>query len=317
MSESYTGKKRVRKNFGRIDAVMDMPNLIDVQTGSYSSFINNVDVNGDHCEFGLEEVFKSIFPISDFAGNGELEFVGYVLDKPKYDEEECIRRDMTYAAPIKATLRLVVFDVDEATGTKSIHDVKEQEVYMGDIPLMTEKGTFIFNGTERVVVSQMHRSPGVFFDSDGGKTVSSGKKLFSARIIPYRGSWLDFEFDAKDLIYARIDRRRKLPVTSIFYSLYSKETEEKMAELAKEGKEMPLEEIKGMDKEEILNYFYEIETYLADKKAWKMKFEPSRMKGVKFDFALVNASTGEEVLEAGKKLTPRSAQKLADEGYIL
>ncbi|MBR3676453.1 MAG: DNA-directed RNA polymerase subunit beta [Alphaproteobacteria bacterium] len=314
MSESYTGKKRVRKNFGRIDAVMDMPNLIDVQTGSYSSFINNVDVNGDHCEFGLEEVFKSIFPISDFAGNGELEFVGYVLDKPKYDEEECIRRDMTYAAPIKATLRLVVFDVDEATGTKSIHDVKEQEVYMGDIPLMTEKGTFIFNGTERVVVSQMHRSPGVFFDSDGGKTVSSGKKLFSARIIPYRGSWLDFEFDAKDLIYARIDRRRKLPVTSIFYSLYSKETEEKMAELAKEGKEMPLEEIKGMDKEEILNYFYEIETYLADKKAWKMKFEPSRMKGVKFDFALVNASTGEEVLEAGKKLTPRSAQKLADEG---
>ena len=314
MSESYTGKKRVRKNFGRIDAVMDMPNLIDVQTGSYSSFINNVDANGDHCEFGLEEVFKSIFPISDYAGNGELEFVGYVLDKPKYDEEECIRRDMTYAAPIKATLRLVVFDVDEATGSRSIHDVKEQEVYMGDIPLMTEKGTFIFNGTERVVVSQMHRSPGVFFDSDGGKTVSSGKKLFSARIIPYRGSWLDFEFDAKDLIYARIDRRRKLPVTSIFYSLYSKETEEKIAKAAKEGKEIPLEEIKGMDKEEILNYFYETETCLADKKAWKMKFEPARMKGVKFDFAMVNAATGEEVWEAGKKLTPRSAQKLADDG---
>ncbi len=314
MSESYTGKKRVRKNFGRIDAVMDMPNLIDVQTGSYSGFINNVDANGDHCEFGLEEVFKSIFPISDYAGNGELEFVGYVLDKPKYDEEECIRRDMTYAAPIKATLRLVVFDVDEATGSRSIHDVKEQEVYMGDIPLMTEKGTFIFNGTERVVVSQMHRSPGVFFDSDGGKNVSSGKKLFSARIIPYRGSWLDFEFDAKDLIYARIDRRRKLPVTSIFYSLYSKETEEKIAKAAKEGKEVALEDIKGMDKEEILNYFYDTETYLADKKAWKMKFEPKRMKGVKFDFALVNAATGEEVWEAGKKLTPRSAQKLADEG---
>ncbi len=314
MSDSYTGKKRVRKNFGRIDAVMDMPNLIDVQTGSYSGFINNVDTNGDHCEFGLEEVFKSIFPISDYAGNGELEFVGYVLDKPKYDEEECIRRDMTYAAPIKATLRLVVFDVDEATGSRSIHDVKEQEVYMGDIPLMTEKGTFIFNGTERVVVSQMHRSPGVFFDSDGGKNVSSGKKLFSARIIPYRGSWLDFEFDAKDLIYARIDRRRKLPVTSIFYSLYSKETEEKIAKAAKEGKEIALEDIKGMDKEEILNYFYDTETYLADKKAWKMKFEPKRMKGVKFDFALVNAATGEEVWEAGKKLTPRSAQKLADEG---
>jgi len=300
MSESYTGKKRVRKNFGRIDAVMDMPNLIDVQTGSYSSFINNTYADGNHCEFGLEEVFKSIFPIRDFAGNGELDFVGYVLDKPKYDEEECLRRDMTYAAPIKATLRLVVWDIDEATGSKSIHDVKEQEVYMGDIPLMTEKGTFIFNGTERVVVSQMHRSPGVFFDSDGGKTMSSGKKLFSARIIPYRGSWLDFEFDAKDILYARIDRRRKLPVTSIFYSLYSKETEEKMAQLAKEGKEMPLEDIKGMDKEEILNYFYDTETYLADKKAWKMKFEPSRMKGVKFDFALVNAANGEVVWDAGK-----------------
>ena len=310
MKETYTSKKRVRKNFGRIEAVMDMPNLIDIQTGSYSGFINNIDAYGEHCEFGLEEVFKSIFPIKDFSDNGELEFVKYVLEEPKYDEEECIRRDMTYAAPIRATLRLVVFDTDETTGAKSIHDIKEQDVYMGDIPLMTEKGTFIFNGTERVVVSQMHRSPGVFYDSDGGKTVSSGKKLFSARIIPYRGSWLDFEFDAKDLLYARIDRRRKLPVTSILYSLPSKETEEKLAK----NPNLPLEEIEGMSKEEILNYFYETETYLADKKAWKMKFEPSRMRGVKFDFALVNAKTGETVWDAGKKLTPRSAQKLADEG---
>ena len=215
MTQSYTGKKRVRRNFGRIDAVMDMPNLIDVQTGSYASFINNKDNSGERCEYGLDGVFKSIFPIKDFSGNGELEFVDYVLEEPKYDEEECIRRDMTYAAPIKATLRLVVFDVDETTGAKSVHDVKEQSVYMGDIPLMTDKGTFIFNGTERVVVSQMHRSPGVFYDSDGGKTISSGKKLFSARIIPYRGSWLDFEFDAKDMLYARIDRRRKLPITSV------------------------------------------------------------------------------------------------------
>ena len=310
MKETYTSKKRVRKNFGRIEAVMDMPNLIDIQTGSYSGFINNIDAYGDHCEFGLEEVFRSIFPIKDFSDNGELEFVKYVLEEPKYDEEECIRRDMTYAAPIRATLRLVVFDTDETTGAKSIHDIKEQDVYMGDIPLMTEKGTFIFNGTERVVVSQMHRSPGVFYDSDGGKTVSSGKKLFSARIIPYRGSWLDFEFDAKDLLYARIDRRRKLPVTSVLYSLPSKETEEKLAK----NPNLPLEEIEGMSKEEILNYFYETETYLAEKKAWKMKFEPSRMRGVKFDFALVNAKTGETVWDAGKKLTPRSAQKLADEG---
>ena len=312
MTETYTSKKRVRKNFGRIDAVMDMPNLIDVQTGSYKSFIENID--GNHCEFGLEEVFKSIFPIKDYSGNGELDFVKYVMEEPKYDEEECIRRDMTYAAPIKATLRLIVWDVDEASGSRTIRDIKEQDVYMGDIPLMTEKGTFIFNGTERVVVSQMHRSPGVFFDSDGGKTISSGKKLFSARIIPYRGSWLDFEFDAKDLVYARIDRRRKLPITSILYSLYSKETEEKIAKLAKEGKTIALEDVKGMDKEEILNYFYETETYIAEKKNWKMKFEPSRMKGVKFDFALVNAANGETVWEAGKKLTPRSAQKLADEG---
>ena len=227
MKESYTSKKRVRKNFGRIDAIIDMPSLLEVQTGSYNSFINNVDMYGNHCEFGLEEVFKSIFPIRDFAGNGVLEFVKYELAKPKYDVDECVKRDLTYAAPVKATLRLVVFDVDEDTGAKSVHDIKEQDVFMGDIPLMTTNGTFIVNGTERVVVSQMHRSPGVFFDHDKGKTMSNGKFLFAARIIPYRGSWLDFEFDSKDLVYARIDRRRKLPVTTILYSLYSKETEEK------------------------------------------------------------------------------------------
>ena len=313
MKESYTSKRRVRRSFGKIDAVSDMPSLIEVQTGSYASFIEQ-DKNAEPCEFGLEEVFKSIFPIKDFSGNGELEFVKYELEEPKYDVDECIKRDMTYAAPVKATLRLVVWDTDEATGAKSIHDIKEQDVYMGDIPLMTDKGTFIFNGTERVVVSQMHRSPGVFFDHDKGKTVASGKYLFAARVIPYRGSWLDFEFDAKDLVYARIDRRRKLPVTSILYSLYSKETEEKIKQLAKDGKKIDRSEVKGMDKEEILNYFYDADTYVADKKNWKAKFVPERMKGVKFDFDLVNAKTGDVVLERGKKLTPRSAQKLADEG---
>lgn len=310
MKASYTSKKRVRKNFGKIDAVIDMPSLIEVQTGSYSSFINNVDSNGDHCEFGLEEVFKSIFPIKDFSGTGELEFVKYELEEPKYDVDECIKRDMTYAAPIKATLRLVVWDIDEATGAKSVHDIKEQDVYMGDIPLMTDKGTFIFNGTERVVVSQMHRSPGVFFDHDKGKTMSSGKYLFAARVIPYRGSWLDFEFDAKDLIYARIDRRRKLPVTSLLYSLYSAETEKKL----KAGKKVAFEDIKGMDKEEILNYFYEADTYTANKKGWTVKFVPERMKGVKFDFDLINAKTGKVVWEQGKKITPRTAEKLAKDG---
>ncbi len=312
MKESYTSKRRVRRSFGKIDAVADMPSLIEIQKGSYDSFIQAQ--GAEKCEFGLEEVFKSIFPIKDFSGNGELEFVKYELEEPKYDVDECIKRDMTFAAPVKATLRLVVWDTDEATGAKSIHDIKEQDVYMGDIPLMTDKGTFICNGTERVVVSQMHRSPGVFFDHDKGKTVASGKYLFAARIIPYRGSWLDFEFDAKDLVYARIDRRRKLPVTSILYSLYSKETEEKIAKLAKQGKKIDPAEIKGMDKEEILNYFYDSDTYVADKKAWKVKFAPERMKGVKFEFDLVNAATGDVVLERGKKLSPRLAQKLADEG---
>lgn len=309
MKESYTSKRRVRKNFGRIDAVSEMPSLIEVQTASYRSFIEGKD-----CEFGLEEVFKSIFPIRDFSGNGELDFVKYELEAPKYDVDECIKRDMTYAAPVKATLRLVVWDVDEATGARDIHDIKEQDVYMGDIPLMTDKGTFIVNGTERVVVSQMHRSPGVFFDNDKGKTVSSGKYLFAARVIPYRGSWLDFEFDAKDLLYARIDRRRKLPITSILYSLYSKETEEKLKELAKEGKKIDRADVKGMDKEEILNYFYDSEVYAADKKGWKVKFVPERFKGVKLTFSLVNAANGEIAAEAGKKLSMRAAQKLADEG---
>ena len=175
MKESYTSKRRVRRSFGKIDAVSDMPSLIEVQTGSYASFIEQ-DKNAEPCEFGLEEVFKSIFPIKDFSGNGELEFVKYELEEPKYDVDECIKRDMTYAAPVKATLRLVVWDTDEATGAKSIHDIKEQDVYMGDIPLMTDKGTFIFNGTERVVVSQMHRSPGVVFAHDKGKTGASGNQ---------------------------------------------------------------------------------------------------------------------------------------------
>ena len=309
MKESYTSKRRVRKNFGRIDAASEMPSLIEVQTSSYRSFIEGKD-----CEFGLEQVFKSIFPISDFAGNGELDFVKYELEAPKYDVDECIKRDMTYAAPVKATLRLLVWDIDEATGAKSIHDIKEQDVFMGDIPLMTDKGTFIVNGTERVVVSQMHRSPGVFFDSDKGKTVSTGKCLFAARIIPYRGSWLDFEFDAKDLMYARIDRRRKLPLTSILYSMYSKETEEKIKELAKEGKKIDRNEVKGMSKEEILEFFYEVETYTADKKSWTVPFVPERFKGVKLAFDLVNAETGEVAVEAGKKITIRNARKLNEEG---
>ena len=174
---------------------------------------------GGRPDEGLQSVFKSVFPITDFSGASMLEFVSYEFEPPKFDVDECRQRDLTYAAPLKVTLRLIVFDIDEDTGAKSIKDIKEQNVYMGDMPLMTNNGTFIVNGTERVIVSQMHRSPGVFFDHDKGKSHSSGKLLFAARVIPYRGSWLDIEFDAKDIVYARIDRRRKIPVTSLLMAL--------------------------------------------------------------------------------------------------
>ena len=214
MSKSFTGRKRVRKNFGRITEVAPMPDLIEVQKRSYDQFLLSGAADHERSDVGIAEVFKSVFPIKDFSERAQLEFVEYELEEPKYDVEECQQRGMTYAAPLKVTLRLVVWDIEEDTGARSIRDIKEQDVYMGDMPLMTDKGTFVINGTERVIVSQMHRSPGVFFDHDKGKTHSSGKFLFAARVIPYRGSWLDFEFDAKDIVHVRIDRRRKLPVTT-------------------------------------------------------------------------------------------------------
>jgi len=215
MASSFTGRKRVRKNFGRLEAAVEMPNLIEVQRTSYEQFLQRDIPRNERTDTGIQEVFKSVFPIKDFSERGTLEFVAYEFEAPKYDVEECQQRGMTYAAPLKVTLRLVVWDIDEETGARSIRDVKEQEVYMGDMPLMTGKGTFVVNGTERVIVSQMHRSPGVFFDHDKGKTHSSGKYLFAARVIPYRGSWLDFEFDAKDLAYVRIDRRRQVACNDI------------------------------------------------------------------------------------------------------
>ncbi len=198
MARSFTGRKRIRLNFGKIPEVTRMPNLIEVQKTSYDQFLQMDIPDEEREQLGLQEVFKSVLPIKDFAERAELQFMRYDLEEPKYDVEECQQRGMTYAAPLKMTLRLVVWDVDEDTGARSIRDIKEQDVYMGDMPLMTPNGTFVINGTERVIVSQMHRSPGVFFDHDKGKTHSSGKFLFAARVIPYRGSWLDFEFDAKD-----------------------------------------------------------------------------------------------------------------------
>ncbi|NCO85493.1 MAG: DNA-directed RNA polymerase subunit beta [Rhodobacterales bacterium] len=293
MAQSFLGQKRLRKYYGKIREVLEMPNLIEVQKSSYDLFLRS----GDHAQpadgEGIKGVFQSVFPIKDFNETAVLEFVKYELEKPKYDVEECQQRDMTYAAPLKVTLRLIVFDVDEDTGAKSVKDIKEQDVFMGDMPLMTANGTFIVNGTERVIVSQMHRSPGVFFDHDKGKTHSSGKLLFACRIIPYRGSWLDFEFDAKDLVFARIDRRRKLPVTTLLYAL-------------------------GLDQEAIMTAYYDTVDFVYDKKSkgWVTKFFPERARGTRPTFDLVDAATGEVLVAAGDKVTPRAVKKLIDEGKV-
>ncbi|MBL42160.1 MAG: DNA-directed RNA polymerase subunit beta [Rhodospirillaceae bacterium] len=287
MPLTFTGRKRIRKDFSQIGSAAPMPNLIEVQKTSWDAFLQFGIDESSREEVGLQAVFKSVFPITDFSETASLEYVKYELESPKYDVEECQQRGMTFAAPLKVTLRLIVFDVDEETDSRSILNIKEAEVYMGDMPLMTKNGTFIVNGTERVVVSQMHRSPGVFFDHDKGKTHSSGKFLFAARIIPYRGSWLDFEFDAKDIVHVRIDRRRKLHATTLMYAL-------------------------GMNQEEILSYFYNTVTFVRDKKreCWKMPFNPERLRGLKASRDLVDAKSGNVIIEAGTKVTGRVLRKL-------
>ena len=286
---TLVGRKRIRKFFGNIREAIEMPNLIEVQKASYDQFLMVQEPKGGRPDEGLQSVFKSVFPISDFSGASLLEFVRYTFETPKFDTDECRQRGITYAAPLKVTLRLIVFDVDVDTGAKSVKDIKEQDVYMGDMPLMTSNGTFIVNGTERVIVSQMHRSPGVFFDHDKGKSHSSGKLLFAARIIPYRGSWLDIEFDAKDIVHARIDRRRKIPVTSLFYAL-------------------------GMDGEEILSTFYQTVTYARQKDTWRLPYVAERFKGLKATVDYIDADTGEVVIETGRKMTVRAARQLAEKG---
>lgn len=313
ITKSFTGRKRIRKSFGRLPEVAPMPNLIDVQRASYEAFLQmGVDPDA-RTNTGLQEVFKSVFPIDDFAGRGRLEFVQYELEEPKYDVEECIQRGLTFAAPLKVRLRLIVWDVDEDTGSRSVRDIKEQDVYMGDMPLMTDNGTFIINGTERVIVSQMHRSPGVFFDHDKGKTHSSGKYLFAARVIPYRGSWLDFEFDAKDICYVRVDRKRKLPATTLLYALESAATEAKRAALP-EGAQLEAGEVRGMDGEEILNTFYQQVIFKLGPKGWSRSFEPDSFRGLKLVDNLVDAISGEVVAEKETKLTARAARKIAEGG---
>ena len=318
MANSYNGLKTIRRSFGRILEVAPMPNLIEVQKKSYDIFLTSGNgEKGNRFDVGLHAVFNSVFPISDFNDRAQLEYVDYELEEPKYDVEECRQRGMSYGAPLKVTLRQVVWDVDPDSGSRSIRDIKEQDVYMGDMPLMTEKGTFVINGTERVIVSQMHRSPGVFFDHDKGKTHSSGKYLYAARVIPYRGSWLDFEFDAKDIVHVRIDRRRKLPVTTFLMGLDSATTEALREERAKEGRDLEPFEAIGMTNEEILDYFYAKVPYTRDKKGWRAPLDMERMRGTKLAADLVDAKSDKTIAEAGAKVTPRIVRKIEEAGVKL
>ena len=289
MALSFTAKKRIRKSYGQLQESVQMPNLIEVQRASYEQFLQMHTAPEKRDTDGLEAVFKSVFPIKDFSDRAVLEYISYEFEQPKFDVQECMQRDLNFAAPLKVKLRLIVFETDEETGAKSIKDIKEQDVYLGDIPLMTDKGTFIINGTERVIVSQMHRSPGVFFDHDKGKTHASGKLLFAARVIPYRGSWLDFEFDAKDILHVRIDRKRKLPATVLLQAL-------------------------GYGGSKILDTFYNKVTYKLDKAGWVTGFSADRWKGARPEFDLVDKKTGKSVFPAGKKITPVKAKKAEADG---
>ena len=284
-------KKRIRKIFGDIHEVVQMPNLIEVQRESYEQFLRSDPATG--YVSGLEKTLRSVFPIQDFNKTASLEFVSYHLEEPKYDVLECRARGMTFASPIKVLIRLVVFDVSE-TGVPSVRDVKEQEVYFGEIPLMTDAGTFIINGSERVIVSQLHRSPGVLFEHDKGKTHASGKRIYSSRIIPYRGSWLDFEFDHKDTLYVRIDRRRKLYVTVLLRAL-------------------------GYSTEELLNYYYDVESIRivpapdadgATRAFRSLNFE--LLEGQRTTDDIVDQKTGKLLLHRNRKFTGRVIKQLKE-----
>jgi len=289
MAYSIANNPLLRKNFAKIKKIIDIPNLIDIQKNSYKRFLQ-LDVPAEtRKNSGLEAVFKSVFPIKDFSEISSLEYVSYSLGTPKYDVEECHQRGMTFAAPMKVKVRLVVWDVNKETDVRSIKDIKEQEVYFGEIPLMTENGTFIINGTERVIVSQLHRSPGVFYDHDKGKTHSSGKVLYSARVIPYRGSWLDFEFDHKDILYVRIDRRRKMPATVLLKAL-------------------------GYSMESLLNYYYKSEEIILDgEKVFKVA-DPELLANQKATVDILHPQTGEVLVKANRKFTKAAIRKMEEHG---
>ena len=292
MELSFTEKKSIRKNFGKLKEIQSIPNLIEVQKNSYSQFLESSDLEKSNLRKGLDRVFKSVFPIEELSEKATLEYLSFRLEKPKFDVDECRQRDLTYSSSLKPVLRLVVYDIDAETNTKQVLSAKEQEVYMGDIPLMTPSGTFVINGVERVVVNQMHRSPGVFFDHDKGKTHASGKLLFNCRIIPNRGSWLDFEYDAKDILHFRIDRKKKLPITTLLYAM-------------------------GYTRQEMLETFYQFKTYeyLKEKKLWQTKFDPNDYKRpIKLKTDLINSSDGKKILKKGSKINFIIAKKLHEDG---
>ncbi|MBP8852638.1 MAG: DNA-directed RNA polymerase subunit beta [Moraxellaceae bacterium] len=285
MAYSYTEKKRIRKNFGKLPALMDVPYLLAIQVDSYRAFLQDGKLPKQREDLGLQAAFKSVFPIASYSGNAALEFVEYYLGTPVFDVRECVQRGVTYAAPLRVKIRLMIYDKESSV--KTIKDIREQEVYMGEMPLMTENGTFVINGTERVIVSQLHRSPGVFFDHDKGKTHSSGKLLYNARIIPYRGSWLDFEFDPKDLAFVRIDRRRKLHATILLRAL-------------------------GYNADEILEMFFETNMVHVEKNGFKLDLVPERLRG---ETALVDITAkGKVIVEAGRRVTARHIREIEKAG---
>ena len=310
-------RRRIRRTFGKISEVAQMPNLIEVQRNSYEQFLQMYIPVDERIDVGLQAVFNSVFPIKDFVGRSMLEFVSYTLEEPKYDVDECHQRGLTYASPLRLTLRLIVWDLDPDTGTKSIRDMKEQDVYMGDMPLMTPNGTFVVNGTERVIVSQMHRSPGVFFDHDKGKTHASGKYLFAARVIPYRGSWLDFEFDPKDILNVRIDRKRKLPCTTFLMALLDHTSDKYLKECIKNNQEPDRTNLIGMTREDILDYFYDTQLFKFDSNQWVTDFLADNYKGQRLSFDLIDSTKNKVVAKAGDKITQRTIKTLLDSGLKL
>ena len=283
MAYSFTEKKRIRKNFGKRPTILDVPYLLSIQVDSYNKFLQTSKTIEDRDDIGLHAAFKSVFPIVSYSGNAALEYVSYRLGEPVFDVKECQMRGLTYAAPIRVLVRLVIYDKEASGNPKPVKDIREQEVYLGEMPLMTDHGTFVINGTERVIVSQLHRSPGVFFDHDKGKTHSSGKLLFSARVIPYRGSWLDFEFDPKDAVFARIDRRRKLPVTIILRAL-------------------------EMNNEEMLDLFFETNEFYLSTRASRWTLVPERLRG---ETAAFDIKLGRKlIVEEGKRITAKHVRDM-------